>query len=164
MNNSAIEIAIEKKVLDEVYRHARQEYPKEACGWIIEKADKTQTYVEAENLQDKYHKLDPEQYPRTSKDAFLMDTLKLTRAIEEAETAGGSLFSIVHSHIDCGAYFSEEDKIQMTLPDNSGPVFPAKCYLVVSIDDGQAGEKAAFVFNEDNKDYAAAKLLEKEGQ
>ncbi len=154
------EIKIATQVLQNIYRHAQEEYPKECCGWIIQNQDNTQVYVPAENLQDKYHKLDPEAYPRTSADAFLMDTLKLSNAIDEAASSGGNLFSIVHSHIDCGAYFSEEDKLQMTLPDGSGPVFPASCYLVVSINDREPGENAVFTFDPEKNDYQEANLIE----
>ena len=87
-----------------------------------------------------------------------MDSLKLTRAIDEAESSGGGLFSIVHSHIDCRAYFSEEDKHQMTLPDDSGPVFPAGNYLVVSVNNKQPGETAVFIYDETQKDFLAAEL------
>ncbi|MES0491282.1 MAG: Mov34/MPN/PAD-1 family protein [Leptospirales bacterium] len=151
-------IQVDKKTRNEIFAQAKAEYPGEACGWIIKNADGALTYFPAANLQDKYHKLDSESYPRTSKDAFLMDSLKLNNAIEEATSVGGELFSIVHSHIDCGAYFSDEDKHQMTLPDGSGPVFPASCYLVVSVDKGEEGETAAFVFNKDTKDYDLVKV------
>jgi len=146
-------IQIDKQTLNDIFVQAKTEYPGEACGWILKDAGGKLTYFPAENLQDKYHKLDPESYPRTVKDAFLMDSLKLNNAIEAATSAGGELFSIVHSHIDCGAYFSEEDKLQMSLPDGSGPVFPASNYLVVSVNKGEEGETAAFVFNPSTKDY-----------
>jgi len=153
-----LEVKIDQKTLDAVFEQAVAEYPDEACGWILRDSTGKLTYVPAENLQDKYHKLDPEAYPRTSKDAFLMDSLKLTRAIDEAEASGGGLFSIVHSHIDCGAYFSEEDKHQMTLPDDSGPVFPADNYLVVSVDEGKPGETAVFIYDQATKDFLAGDL------
>lgn len=154
-----MKISISQSTMDKIYDHAIKEYPRECCGWIIESPDQTHTYIEAENLQDKYHKLDPEAYPRTSKDAFLMDSLKLSRAIEEAAKSGGSLFSIVHSHIDCGAYFSAEDEIQMSTPDRSEPIFPANCYIVVSVQEGKPSENAAFVFDPASKKYQKAEFV-----
>ena len=152
-------IEINKTVLDEIYEQAKKEYPSECCGWIIKNSDNSMTYFAAENLQDKYHKLDPDSYPRTSHDAFLMDSLKLTRAIEEAEANKGSLYSIVHSHIDCGAYFSDEDKKQMATPDGIEQVFPAFCYFVVSIDNGENGDNAGYIFNNDNKEFIEAEIV-----
>ena len=155
------QIFIDQKTLDDVFAQAVEEYPAEACGWIIQDKEGALNYVPVENLQDKYHKLDPDTYPRTSADAFLMDSLKLTRAIDEAQSGGGSLFSIVHSHIDCGAYFSEEDKHQMTLPEG-GPIFPSDNYLVVSVEKGKPGETAIFKYDEKSCDFVAHDLVVKE--
>ncbi|MDH4199035.1 MAG: Mov34/MPN/PAD-1 family protein [Spirochaetia bacterium] len=153
-----MEVTIYKETMDQVFAHAIDEYPNECCGWIIQDQHSGMVYVRAENLQNKYHKLDPETYPRTSKDAFLMDSLKLSRAVEAAQNAGGSLYSLVHSHIDCGAYFSKEDEIQMTAPDFSEPVFPAGCYLVVSVEKGEPSESAVFIFDSIQKKYIKADL------
>jgi proteasome lid subunit RPN8/RPN11 len=152
-------IKISKKTLEDIYEHAVKEYPKECCGWIIQQNDESMSYVAAENLQDKYHKLDPETYPRTSKDAFLMDSLKLSRAIETAQSTGAVLLSIVHSHIDCGAYFSAEDEIQMSTPDNREPVFPAKCYIVVSVENHKPAGNAVFTFDSSEKKYQKGNLI-----
>ena len=152
-------INVEKKILDEMYEHAVREYPKECCGWIIKNGDDSMIYVAAENLQDKYHKLDPETYPRTSQDAFLMDTLKMSRAIEAVESTGGSLFSIVHSHIDCDAYFSREDAIQMSTPDESGPVFPATCYIVLSIKNQKPAGNAVFTYDQKERIFQRQNLI-----
>jgi len=152
-------IHIDKKTLDEINEHAVREYPKECCGWVVRLGDGSMSYVAAENLQDKYHKLDPEAYPRTSKDAFLMDSLKLSRAVDAAVSSGGELFSIVHSHIDCGAYFSVEDELQMSTPDKSGPVFPARCYIVVSIQDRKPAGCAVFTFDAASKTYREDNLV-----
>jgi proteasome lid subunit RPN8/RPN11 len=152
-------IKIDKKTLESIYEHGVSEYPKECCGWIIKQADDSLNYVAAENLQDKYHKLDPETYPRSSEVAFLMDTLKLSRAIETAQSTGGSLYSIVHSHIDCEAYFSREDELQMSTPYNSGPVFPARCYIVVSIQNKKPYGHAVFIYDQKNNLYQKGNLV-----
>jgi len=152
-------VELSNGVLEEIYNQGIEEYPAECCGWIIENSDGSKSYFRTQNLQDKYHNVDPEAYPRTSKDAFLIDTLKLTRAIDEAEANGGRLYSIVHSHIDCGAYFSEEDRHQMALPDGSDQVFASYSYLVVSIDNRQPGEKAAFVYDREKKDFIDAEIV-----
>ncbi|RME91627.1 MAG: hypothetical protein D6767_04830 [Candidatus Hydrogenedentota bacterium] len=147
---------IQKKIYEAICQQAEEEYPSEACGWIIEYKDGTQTYTPTENLQDKYHKLDPETYPRTSKDAFFMNTRKLEKAIEEAKEKGGRLFSIVHSHIDVGAYFSEEDKKQMS--DENGPIFLADCYLVVGVTNKKVDSNAVFYYDYEKKDFIQAEL------
>lgn len=151
-------IELEKPVFDEIIKQAEAEYPSECCGWIIEQKDGSHIYRPSENLQDKYHKLDPEAYPRTSHDAFLINTMKLNREIEEAAASGGRLFSIVHSHIDTGAYFSDEDKKQMSEPDMSKPVFDADNFLVVAVREGRYTENAVFRFDTTEKDYIKNEL------
>ncbi len=149
---------IVKKTLKEIKLHAEKEYPSECCGWLLKLGNGDLKYVASENLQDKYHALDSELYPRTSKNAFLMNTLKLTKDIETVSKEGGSLFSIVHSHIDVGAYFSDEDEKQMTENNGSSTIFPAECYLVVSVKEGKASDQAIFYFDEAQKKYILADL------
>ena len=55
----SLQVTINQKTLDEVFAHSIAEYPAEACGWILRDSTGKLTYVAAENLQDKYHKLDP---------------------------------------------------------------------------------------------------------
>ena len=138
--------------------HAKNEYPSECCGWILKTKEGRLRYVPSENLQDKYHAADPESYPRTSKDAFLINTLKLSRDIESASKEGGGLFSIVHSHIDVGAYFSAEDKKQMAEPDGSSAIFPAECYLVISVFEGMPRERALFYFDPKKKEFLPGEI------
>ncbi len=151
------EFVFDKGVYQQICQQAEAEYPSESCGWVIKQADGSQVYHPAENLQDKYHKLDPEAYPRTSKEAFLMNTLKLTRSIDEAVAAGGSLYSIVHSHIDVGAYFSAEDKHQMSRDDEE--VYPSENYLVVAVKEKKIDANAVFYYDQQKKDFIEAKVV-----
>ncbi len=150
---------ISKSILEEINLHAEKEYPSECCGWILKLGDERLKYIPSENLQDKYHALDPGLYPRTSKDAFLVNTLKLSKDIKAVSHEGGGLFSIVHSHIDVGAYFSNEDKKQMAEPDMSTSIFSSECYLVVSVNKGIASDKAVFYFDKNKKDFLSADLI-----
>ncbi len=125
---------LKSSIEKELWEHAIKEYPSECCGWIIEyPSTGEQKYFPSENLQDKYHAIDPKNYPRTSREAFLLDARKLERSLEEAEKKGGYLFAIVHSHIDVDAYFSKEDEDKMTFPDTKEPIFPSKFYIVLSV-------------------------------
>ena len=148
--------ALPKPILEEINQHAEKEYPSECCGWILRLKDNAFRYVASENLQDKYHRVDPESYPRTAKEAFLINTLKLSKDIDTVQQEGGGLYSIVHSHIDVGAYFSKEDKKQMAEPDGSKAIFPAECYLVVSVCKGRIQDQAIFYFDSHQKDFLSA--------
>lgn len=151
-----MKFSISQSIFNQFREHAEKEYPAEACGALFTDGSKI-VYEPFENMQDKYHKLDPVLYPRTSKDAFLINTLKLSKRIEHYEQSGGSLFAIFHSHIDVGAYFSAEDKKQMTT-DNSEEVFPATCYIVTNVVNGAAAENAVFYFDKDKAEFQAAEL------
>ncbi len=114
------------KVLDD----CRACYPNEACGFVIERDGRLETVV-CENLQDRYHQLDPTTYRRTARTAFKLNEMKIARAVE----SGARLVSIYHSHCDAGAYFSDED-VQCALLDGQ-PLFADVAYLVVSVYGGE---------------------------
>ena len=147
---------IPKNILIGIYSQAEKEYPEECCGWILRTKENSYRYVPSKNLQDKYHRVDPESYPRTAKDAFLIDALQLSKDTEKIQKEGGSLYCIVHSHIDVGAYFSEEDKNQMAEKDMSSSIYPAECYLVVSVQEKKVREDALFYFDRSQKDFLEA--------
>ncbi len=154
------EFHLPNNILKEVYDHAEQEYPSECCGWILKELNGNYNYIASQNLQDKYHKFDPNAYPRTSKDAFLMNTLKLSKDIEQTQKRGGSLYCIVHSHIHVGAYFSKEDKKQMAEPDRSKTIYPSEFYLVVNVNEaGKVDQNAVFYFDQIAKDFLEANLM-----
>ena len=151
----------DQETFEKINAHAEKEYPKECCGWVIQNSDGSLEYTASVNLQDRYHKLDPEAYPRTSKDAFLMDVLNLNRSIDEARANSGKLYSIVHSHIDVGAYFSAEDKKQMSDPFTKDEIYPSACYLVVSVIEGKTDSHAVFEFDNESKDFIEAGVINK---
>lgn len=148
----------QKQVMDAIYHQAREEYPSECCGWVLERSGGVQEYVASKNLQDKYHKFDPENYPRTSKEAFIPEMKKLQDQLAELGP-GEKLFSIVHSHIDCGAYFSAEDKKQMSDPATGQPIYAAENYLVVAVEDKKITEHAVYYFDADQSDYRETPFL-----
>ena len=53
---------------------------------------------------------------------------------------------IYHSHVDAGAYFSEEDE-RIALSEG-GPAYPGVSYLVVSVTGGKVGEASLFAWDE----------------
>lgn len=148
----------QKKILDEAYSHAIEEAPSECCGWILELPNGKQQYVKIANLQDKYHKMDPILYPRTSKDAFMMNTLELTRAINKSAQNQDTMFCLVHSHVDCGAYFSDEDKKQMSNPELTDQIYPVSCYLVVATKNKKPDGCALFVYDKKETSFVESKV------
>ncbi len=110
-------ISIPNTIAETMANHARTWYPGECCGVLISVAG-SEDVIDAvcmDNLQDKYHELDPEDFPRTSRDAFKINERAYARLSEDLAEEKKRILAIFHSHIDCGAYFSEED-ILMAAP------------------------------------------------
>ena len=98
------------------------------------------------NLADRYHKLDPETFPRTSREAYVIDGMLMQRALADGDAAGEPVKVIYHSHCDCGAYFSKEDRV-VAAPEGA-PVLPV-AYLVTSVrEGGVVDDHKLFVFRD----------------
>src|SRR3989338_8985881 len=99
-------------VLEAMYRHAEEAYPRECCGLLAgpKQGGGITEVRRAENVYDAYHDQDPKQYPRTSRTAYLIDPRRLLAVEKESRQSDIRLKVIYHSHVDVGAYFSEEDK------------------------------------------------------
>ncbi len=106
------DLVIDAKVLDELKAHAIAAYPSECCGYVTGPADQARLLdgsERAENEADKYHKLDPVTFPRTSKDYFKINELKAGKIFDKGAKEGRPVKVIYHSHPNVGAYFSSED-------------------------------------------------------
>lgn len=93
--------------LDIIYAQARDEFPKECCGYIHGRGEAARV-VKCKNRQDQLHAFDPENNPRTAENGYNIggrELLDLTRSFESDDPAT----IIYHSHPRVGAYFSEED-------------------------------------------------------
>ena len=126
----AAELMARVDIRDAFYAHARSWFPKECCGLIVDGAQGPRAVL-AENLQDRYHDLDPETYPRTAEQAYLLDPRLLARA----EADGERIVAIVHSHCRVGAYFSDKDQEDALSPFDDGPLHPGVDYVVVDAQD-----------------------------
>ena len=109
-------------------------------------------------MQDEYHKKDPLQFPRTSKSAYFIEPRDLLAAQKKARVSHEELRVIYHSHIDVGAYFSDEDKRAACAEEK--PVYPEVLYLVVSVQKGKAGESKLYEWDQSKKQFIERKLKE----
>lgn len=127
------ELAIRREVLDAIYAHAKEAYPSECCGFVAGPAGERALLDESfreENEADKYHRLDPERFPRTSSTYFKIHELRAARAFERGEASGRPIKVIYHSHCDAGSYFSAEDAA--TFASHGELMWPC-AFLVVSV-------------------------------
>jgi [CysO sulfur-carrier protein]-S-L-cysteine hydrolase len=128
--------------LSAVIAHVESTYPNEGCGIILRGLDGKWRVQPMQNVYDKYHAVDPEGFPRTSRTAYFFDPREWLKASEEAERRGERVACLFHSHCDVGTYFSAEDKA-MAAPDGE-PLHPGVFYLVVAVDKGRASAAKVF--------------------
>ena len=142
---------IPEDVLEEIYRHARDEFPNECCGWLTGARD-SEEVVRVRRAENAYA---PATHPtasdRTAESAYVIDgddLLELNRTLDGEEPPQ----VIYHSHPNGRAYFSETDRRVATDPWGDGPAYPVK-QLVVGIDDNRVVEARLFDWDDAEKGF-----------
>lgn len=133
---------IPASVLHHVFAHAREADPEECCGLII--GDDVQRYrqvVRCRNDMTLHHRRDPVAYPRDGREGFFMNAQDYMQAADAAEARCERVVCVYHSHVGCGAWFSELDQefaVQPHFP------FPDAAHLVVSVMGGKVVDQGLF--------------------
>src|SRR5262245_15031174 len=108
MSGRPTPIAIPEDVLVEVYRHARETFPHECCGWLVGRRDGPAA-VRARRCANVY---DPTAHPtapdRTAETAYVIGGDELLELHRELEVPMPPRV-IYHSHPNGRAYLSETD-------------------------------------------------------
>ncbi len=152
------DLVIRRAVLDAVEAHAKEAYPSESCGFMSGPAAEPRLLdgaTRADNLADKYHALDPETFPRTSRTYFKIDELKASRAFDGGEADGRPIKVIYHSHCDAGAYFSAEDAA--TFASDGVLMWPC-AFLVVSVVEGEVRDRKLWAHVAGTNDFTEARF------
>ena len=156
------DLEIDKLVMDEIEQHALECYPSESCGFVFGPAEEPavlDALQREENEADKYHKLDPVTFPRTSNMYFKINELRAARTFEQGQADGRPVKVIYHSHCDAGAYFSEEDAA--TFASNGQLMWPC-AYIVVSVMNGKVAERRLWVHEPNTNDFKESTLTVRE--
>lgn len=135
-----------------VAAYARDE---EACGYIAGPEGDAllcSTAVELENLANKYHAIDPAGHPRKGREYFKINSLKFEKAVAAGSDAQAPVKIFFHSHLDCGAYFSQEDAASMTNGGKGDPAY-ALSYLVTAIDEGKVTAHKLFIWEPSTRTF-----------
>jgi proteasome lid subunit RPN8/RPN11 len=135
-----------------ISEHAKDEYPRECCG-IVTGTDAVQRVHRCRNRQDELHARDPEQHPRTSREAYDIDRAEMEAIFLDAAAKGERVLAFYHSHIDCGAYFSAMDREVLTVFGE--PEFPGAVHVVVSVQDGSVREISGYRWDAGRQDFVA---------
>jgi len=151
-------LAIDRAVLEGIQAHALETYPSECCGFASGPASETSTVnaaVREVNEADKYHKLDPITFPRTSTTYFKINELRAAKAFNQGEKTGQPIKVIYHSHCDAGAYFSQEDAA--TFASDNLLMWPC-AFIVVSVVKGQVVDTKLHVHVPGTNGFAESSL------
>jgi proteasome lid subunit RPN8/RPN11 len=149
-------LTIPPPVIAAMQEHAFAGYPGEAVGLLFGTGEAATSAVALENIQDRLHALDPVEHPRTSRNGFQVNGRKMQKAVDEAAARGERLIAIFHSHIDCGAYFSQEDKDMAAPPPERVPNDPSLWHVVMAC--WPDGLREANAFRWDGRDFALSPL------
>lgn len=131
------ELSIDAHTLQQIYRQAEHEFPRECCGYLQRRVDGSWLRTPCVNRQDKLHQLDPERYPRDATSAYEISGAELLAMVRSFE-GSQPVRIIYHSHPVGGAYFSQTDR-----QGAIASAYPVD-YLVVDVANGQAKEARLF--------------------
>lgn len=149
-----VTISIPPRFLQQILLQAEQDYPRETCG-ILTGPKESKRMVTAvypcQNVQDEYHTQDPVSFPRTARSAYFIAPKELLQIERHNRENGHEIRIIYHSHVDTGAYFSEEDQ-RMALAEGR-PAYPGVSYLVISVRQGKAREAVLFEWGDKKKSF-----------
>ncbi len=147
---------LSQTTLNALQAHAREVYPDECCGMVVERASAEQV-VRVTNIQNELHAQDPQQFPRTAAIAYTMggEAAPVLMAAERGELR---LRAIYHSHPDHDAYFSAEDRTQ-ALGGWDEPNYPQAAQIVMSVRGGEVRAAKAFIWDAAQRDYAETPLV-----
>lgn len=122
-------------ILREAVAHLCAAYPEEGCGVLVRRGE-TWRFVPMRNAVDRFHRADPESFPRDARTAYLFDPAEQRRVWSWAKREGWTIAAIVHSHCDAGPELSDMDRdMAMASPDE--PLHPGVAHLVIAVRDGR---------------------------
>lgn len=155
-------LRIRRAVVDVLVAEANAAYlrDEEACGYLTgPKEDElfVDEAVPMPNLANRYHAMDPEAYPRTGRDFFILDPLKFKKAVEAGEASGRPVKVLWHSHPDAGAYFSETDAKMATM-GGDGPTYDL-FYWVTSVRSEGVDDHKLFAWDPATKSFVETGFL-----
>jgi proteasome lid subunit RPN8/RPN11 len=119
-------ITITREIVEEMERHAREEYPRECCGMLAGKEQTITRIFKTKNIAE-------------SEDLYELDPLEQVKAFEEIDRLSLKLLGVYHSHPDHPCYPSGLDRSQAFYPDT--------LFFIVSLLDFDNPQLKAFRLN-----------------
>ena len=122
--------------------HALDAVPEECCGLITGRSGEPFVRLSRiSNVMNKMHLSDPRQYPLDATVGYYMAETEYLNAMLQAEERGEFVTGVYHSHLNAGAYLSDEDR---AYAENPLFPFPGALQIVLSVSGGRIKEVACF--------------------
>lgn len=144
-------VNVPKSALEEMFRHARESFPNECCGWLTGGRESNT----AGGVRRAVNAYDPDLHPtakdRTAERAFVIsdgDLLELNRSLDDDVRPR----IIYHSHPNGRAYFSPTDRANARDPWGEGPAYPVQ-QIVIGIDSARVVEARQFAWSDEADDF-----------
>jgi proteasome lid subunit RPN8/RPN11 len=150
-------VVIPGRLLNEIYTHALENYPEECCGLLTGSGPGCFDAVHrCDNKMNLRHGEDPLRHPRGGRVAFRLEPEDYVEILKEAKAAGSRVTGLYHSHVEAGAYLSEDD--QKDALQNPYP-FPEADHMVVSVVERVVKGVAAFRWLPGKKRFEGRRLV-----
>jgi proteasome lid subunit RPN8/RPN11 len=133
------EIIINRSLIEEMVRHAREAYPNEACGILAGLARPGANPV----VERVFRMLNADD----SEVNYRLDPTEQLRVMKEIERSGLRMIAIYHSHPSSPAYPSQTDINRAFFPGTSDENFPGVFYVIVGLA-GKEPEVNAYLITE----------------
>ena len=154
------ELTISQELLRACFALGLQGYPEEVCGVLAgpesDPLRLTAVYP-VKNILNRLHAEDPVRYPRTAAEGYVLDPKEHMLLERKLSQAGQTIRVIFHSHVDVGAYFSEEDT-RRGLWDGE-PLFPGVAYLVCGIKERRPDGAILARFDAGTRNFTETRIL-----
>ncbi|MFL2665623.1 MAG: Mov34/MPN/PAD-1 family protein [Dehalococcoidia bacterium] len=151
--NDIGKITVSSETINEIYIHARNEFPSECCGWILGEKNSNLASI-VRQAKNQYSPTNhPSKPDRSSETAYVIsgkDLIELNESFEKNIVPK----IIYHSHPNGKAYFSETDINNAMSPWGSEPSYPVQ-QIVIGINEKEIVQAKQFAW-----DYTSKKFIE----
>jgi len=113
-------LIIPEEILNEVIKHAKASYPKEACGLLAGKEGVVSAHYPITNIDD-------------SSVSYTMMPKEQMRALRDISKRSLEIVSIYHSHPSAPVYPSVIDIERAFFPGTKEENYPSVSYLIISL-------------------------------
>ncbi len=144
-------VNVPTSALEDIFRHARESFPNECCGWLTGDKDSNTAGGVRRAVNAYEPSLHPTARDRTAERAFVIsdgDLLELNHTLDDDIRPR----IIYHSHPNGRAYFSPTDRANARDPWGDGPAYPVQ-QIVVGIDPERVVEARLFAWSDEADDF-----------